>query len=366
MDNFTNFGLDAPHVTRVSDYNVEMLPGVSRALLMCGICAKPAVYHVADMEEDNKHNACDRILSEFPSEVFNDFFLHNTGITAYVDLAGQVDTQYEVFKFGIDYDNEDGTFTNFRPEEDPALYINYEEREHDALMRWADKDPSEVTQAIDAWYVSPQGEYKYMAYSEDHPRRKVPVLTFEGPRTAFVEGTAGFISRSIIDPIATRNYQARLLNSFINKKTGKFHVGSIALDFAGDRVTATCVNRDCERRDDLTGRYEQAAWVFDRSLVTDRTLMETIVYTIIRHGNNHGPNWLRERADFYLMHDFACDLDHENPVLCNHNRVVTDSPDTDLNDVEFVMEHQRYCNDANCKCDEWLANEVPVLARSAA
>jgi hypothetical protein len=362
---FTNFGKDYDQFTSLSGMAISIHN--ARALMMCGQCNEPAAYHPGEdatglmrklgftPQQYKYKGPCGYDFSTDGPRNNYDYFLHRsdngtTDMTVYVDYANNSLDQYSAFKYGIDVDNEDGTFTNYRVEDNPDNYVSIWDTEYAALDRWHElpEHANETTVVLD----------------ENNPYPSLP-YNFNGDRTAFVEGLDGFIARQYLDLNTTSNYHKRLINSFVNKKTGKFHVGSIAFDFNGPMVTATCINRDCSRKCD-DGQYRQVATSLDRNVVTDVAVMEWFVYMVIKHGNNHGPEWLRNRPDFYLMHDFGCDLGTVekpcNGLSCNNNRIITDVIDTDMDDVTFIMEHQLYCNDKRCGCQEWLASEVPALS----
>lgn len=383
---YTNFGLDVSAGTR--------------ALMMCGQCTTPAAYHGVAAYVDL---TCEYDFATNGPRDGYDYFLHDASgnVTVYTDLAGQIDSQYEQFQYGVEYkypnDETDSSddIVYCRIEDSPEYYNSIWDNEYAALDRWYDKQPNECTSVLGDFYPVPNGmTINTTPYSDS-------------VRNVYLEGADGFTSRELLDLTVTRNYQARLLNCFTHKRTGKFHVGSIEFTFGDNTFTATCINPECNRKCD-DGSYRRASWTVSRSIM-ERATQEAVVYTIIRHGNNHGPKWLTTRkittynarynesswflsesdkvlymaglkpnnsptsfgykeneathADWYVMHDFSCDLNHDG-IVCNHNRVTTDAP-TNLNDVEFVMEHQRYCKDSGCACSKWLANEVPALKEVA-
>ena len=314
----------------------------TRSLLMCGDCNNPVAYHTDDYRSVHFDlDICDRTFDSARSGY--DYFLHpNNAVTPYEDYSGN--------PVVTDVTWDDSTF---RLEDDPNYHIPVEHT-WESIDNYYDKNPAERTHAIDYWHVVPGQPIKSGSYSSDHPNATVHTIDFDGPRTTFVEGTDGFVSRTLIDPVVTERFHYRMLNAFIHKRTKNFHVGSIELTFEGSVVTATCINRDCNRKNDL-GTYVQAAIRIDRDLV-ERPAMEAFVYQIIRHGNNHGPHWLTTRPDFYKLHAQDCDLNCNDAVRCNSGTEY--SSDTEVTDVEFVMNHQRLCKDANCKCSEWLETEL--------
>lgn len=351
---YSNFGIDHDQFTMLS--NGWTLPiHNARALSMCGNCNHPTAVHPV-IEGD--FTICDNDFATMELREGFDYLLHSASgnITLIRNDAGEP-ANILLLTEGVEVDNQDGTTTTYRIEDDPNEYVNLEALEYEALSRWTDRNPEVTTHALDYWYVTPE-RIVSGTYDTTH-KNAVPRDYSFTPATsnAFMEGMSGFFTEQGYDPEVTGRYHERLLNSFIHKKSGKFHVGSIEFSVSGSIVSAACINRECYVKT-ASGNYERSTISIDRSVAT-RDAMEDFIFQVIRHGNNHGPDWLTSRPDFYKIHFHDCDLNCGNGITCNHNHTKVD---VDLTDVEFVMEHQNYCKDSNCKCAEWLANEVPALA----
>lgn len=265
-----------------------------------------------------------------------------------------------------DFDSDDYSYTRV---EDSILSYDNGSGEADAIERWADQDPKVCTHAINCWstkvhernctlpgcehFVTTHtyGDYanlpKGTVDSNGHYLPNNFVESYDSTnqdRNVFIEATEGFIARKFLDEELTKKYHARLLNMYIDKQ-GRMAIGGVRISVLNGSVTATCVNPDC-RIKDLRGNYVQAT--YSVSLNSDRSEQEDFILEVIRHGNNHSASWFRNRETFYEINEFT-----KSPTALN---------DVELSDVDFLFEHQRYCNDAKCSCTQWLESLVPALA----
>ena len=264
---------------------------------------------------------------------------------------------YESYRFGVpqgDYDSN-GTYV------DEAEYVS-PSREFDALDRWTDK----ALTPDNEWICTPtiQQLPPYLPRSTEslrevainakgHVRPYANEETDSSDRNAYVEGAEGFLSVLMLDEVLTAKYHARILNVFADKKTHDVRVGSIRIRKNTDNtITAYCVQNSC------TGEA-----TVDPNNVT-RAQMESFVYQIVQHGNNHAAKFIRERDDFYKVHAPNCDLDKCDPQVpyCEHTTTRNTQILTDEDEVRFLLEHNSYCKDSRCKCAERLASLMPALA----
>lgn len=337
-DPISNFGLDS----RVSN---------GRALLMCGDCNEPVAYHTEDGYA-TEYNECFTTRDEFPRDQY-DYFLHATNgvtsMTLFMDLTGNP-ANIEALINGVEYDG-----ITYRIEDSIDYYDNGSS-EADAIERWYDRNPKERTHALNYWYAS-SAESGILTgfYADNHPNRIESNLDLEPEvRNAYVEANSGFTSRVVLDELLTKKYQEYLMNIFRDRK-GNIRVGSITFSFTSTTVTAECVRDTCVYKDPITGDYRKCHMTVN--LDCDRDVMEAFIYHCIKHGNNHAANFIVTRDTFYKLHNVACDTNcGNNEKPCNSNRKVVDTNlDNELNEVEFLMEHQRYCTESACACTERIA-----------
>lgn len=341
---------------------------VNHAVLCCGFCNHPAAEHPINKDSDPYRYStdCDRYPEEINSYGY-DYYLHDAAgnITVLEDYSGNPAGIIELLD-GIDENFGEGDTAHYRIEDSLAQYDNGSEYA-DAIERWVDRDTNVCTHAAHYWYSNLRTGQ--VVNPTTYGKRRIPKDMREfhtndlldADRNVYVEALDGFMVKSYfnLDLDKTEGYQKRLLNQFINKRTRKFHVGSLAITVTAGLVTATCVNPECNIKQ-VSGDYAQASLSIRQD--AELTEMQSFIYQVIRHGNNHGPSWLTTRPDFYKLHFEDCDLNCGEGITCNHNAPrVNDEPDVSMSDVEFIMEHQKFCSDANCKCDEWLANEAPLL-----
>lgn len=229
--------------------------------------------------------------------------------------------------------------------------------EWETLDRWTDKDPAVTTHAIE-WWTNDRVKHTYATpkdVTSNGPYGSDTNYIGDEARNAYIEGADGFTSRKLLDEELTRKYHARLLNVYLDKQQS-IAIGSIRIRSNGDgTIYAECVAGYCN----LTSPP------INPDTVT-REQMEDFILGIVRHGNNHAAKWFRDRETYYKVHATGCDLHCDpNSAGCNNN-VVRPSVLTDEDVIQFLFDHQTYCKDTKCKCDERLAELVPVLTKEYA
>lgn len=248
--------------------------------------------------------------------------------------------------------------------------------ELEKLDRWNDATYS-VTASSKSWTCTSvlgeeEGEYILRENVSDKnvkSRSKTFLPTSDSvsteTRNAYVEGNEGFLSLKLLDETLTRKYHAKLLNVFLDKATGDVRIGSIRiLKNTDGTITARCVNASCSG----TFGGPRASMTINLELA-DRQDMESFVLAIVGHGNNHAASWFKNRESYYKIHKPNCQIGkacHPTDGICTSPVVPAPAPneDSELNEVEFLMEHQQYCRDSKCQCDQRLAELVPALAEN--
>lgn len=201
------------------------------------------------------------------------------------------------------------------------------------------------------------GEYSRVEFTEASGYNTTSdSLDFEDPRLMRLEFNElqGFVSSRLIDLEVTEAYNKRFFNIFVGNYDNKLHVGSCVISRSVDeRVQAQCTRKDCKailiapHFDDIT-----------------RQDMETFIHAVIRHGNNHGPDFIRTREDFAYIHAETCDTNHSWSQPCNITtsyrsfRDITDLMGTD-EILDFLIHHRKTCTASDCRCTHYyhLINE---------
>lgn len=244
-------------------------------------------------------------------------------------------------------------------DEDEYVSVDYE---LNALDAWHDKAPEYCTLTLEQHQARPDVKEARITPDGVVPATSSFANVIEPEvRQAYVENNEAFLSLHVLDYELTKKYHSKLLNWFINKQ-GQVQIGSMLLGINenGERY-AQCVRACCK---DSNGNWYKPGVLIDR-FATTREDQETLIYTLIQHGNNCAPNWLRQRPDFYKLHNFGCDLNHSATQGCNNNSPSKGTEET-FNEVEFLFDHQTYCTESRCKCSEYLAALVPALVKETA
>lgn len=247
--------------------------------------------------------ACDRLPEDFGNHP-HDYYRYNeseTYSTPFVDFSGGLDEQ------------------DFRALEDEAyagVALDNESSINDSDFYWVDGDPKECTSVLTG--EVPKGfKINTTAYSARN-------------KNVFVEGADGFYSIELINELLTEAYHNRLLNVYF--KDGKLRCGGLYFEITRTKqfqipfvkpetylkVHAVCGNKECLYKDSR-GNYCKRTLSLEGFVFT-REQMETFVYDVIRHGNNHAADWFKTRVypdvrvldrpvrTFYKVHHQDCDL----------------------------------------------------------
>lgn len=314
----------------------------------------------------------------------------NDGVIYHIDSSvPYLDNNYQSAPWALNLDIDDlsgpGADDRLSPDfqrnlanEDDYISVDVELR---ALDAWHDKATDRCTVTLEQHQARPdvtearfyKGTHKVDALNEkgekikiDVPNKHytfVPDSIYVEPemRQAFIEGNDAFFSLKVLDHELTKKYHARLLNWFLDRNTAEVRVGSMrfGINDNGERYVQ-CV-RSCTK--DANGNWYKPGALID-SFSHSREAMETFIYSVIKHGNNCAASFIKNRPDWYAMHSVGCDLKHNTNAPCNGNAPVPvthpEGPE-DFNEVEFLFDHQQYCKDARCKCEERLAELVPSL-----
>lgn len=241
-------------------------------------------------------------------------------------------------------------FTNevTRETEWDGIFLNRDNYQREALNYWRDVEPTRCTSAIYWWSNRANMPGYPTAYGNHHMARnftlnetyaqKYQGLDYSEPALARYEfeELQGFASQQLIDLNITEKYAFRFFNIFVGNDQ-HLHVGLLTI--TDEHVT--CSRKDCYfRRSPLP-------------IPTDptREQMETFVHALIRHGNNHGPDWYIKREDFAYIHAENCDTNHDHSSYCNTN-VSLNAVDlmTLEGSLDFLIRHRKFCRDNNCRC----------------
>lgn len=306
--------------------------------VFCGFCDQPAVLHDDPFTDNERVVSCPRFI--------------NTNESPFTPNG-----EYPTFDYSGSYDNP-VPLTNY--EGNPAnIELLIDNREHEwegihenrdrepDLTYWTDKDPDVCTTVLDSTSV-PEGFRTW--YSTDSEQRNV-----------VVEDNTGFIAVKLIDYLLTAKYHAKLLNVFRGRDR-KLHMGLLTFHILnhpqlGMRPAVTCNHGECN--------YGPRNPFFF-TLEPTRRNMEDYVIAIIRHGNNHSPDWLRNRSDWTMIHSTTCDTLHLQDEPCNSNgaEIINPSlaaPETPEEMMVFLKEHMKHCTSTKCNCVQYeseLWNEI--------
>lgn len=264
--------------------------------------------------------------------------------------------------------------TNISKEEEwDGVFAN---RERVFTGRYDDVEPSRVTHAV-AWWTNNSrgyytdnhlpkpmrirdkrtGEYSKVTFTETPSYDLVnDGLDFEDPRLMRLEFNElqGFVSSRLIDLGITERFHAKVYNVFVGNYDNKLHVGSCVITRTVDnRIQAQCSRKDC--------KATLIAPHFDSITRED---METFIHSVIRHGNNHGPDFITKRSDFTYIHATNCDTNHELTAGCNalasYERFedITTLQGTEAV-IDFLIRHRKVCTSSDCRCTHYyhLINE---------
>lgn len=371
-------------------------------LLMCGrtvgtdaYCNRPVQLHPYLPNAKHYVVKCDR--NDTTPETSDFYLTFNNAVIPYVEFSGN-EAKVESLINRTWSEDTSGTII------DEHNYISVD-IEHLALERWRDVAPDVVTVTLAQHLARPDVTEALMINGTFTPLLN---QVSEEVRNAYVEGNEGFISRKFLDSELTRKYHDHLLNVYLDKQ-GDIAIGSIRLVKTVDHwIEARCVQSSCASRMAIN------------PVSATREDMETFILAIIRHGNNHAAKWFRNKTTkkdtrtnsksefvpiegttrkvitgfdehgdpittvgpvykliqsevsytsgeevtrFYKVHDSNCILDkcNQSEAGCRNLKPKVTNSQVEPNPVQFLLEHQTYCNDPKCKCDERLRELAPIL-----
>lgn len=245
-----------------------------------------------------------------------------------------------------------------REDEWDGIYDNRDNYQREVLHYWKDVEPTRCTNVRYQWsnltnapgypertdpthvpHLKVRGQLSLFTLEATYDQR-YNSLDYSEPALARLEfdELQGFASEQLIDLNITEKYQYRFFNIFVGNDTN-LHVGLLTIN--QDKQQVTCSRKDCYFRTHPLAIPD----------TTDRSSMESFTHAIIRHGNNHGPDWYITRKDFALIHSEACDANHSRSDYCNNNRqVVTFTTETLEGALTFLIRHRKFCSDTRCRC----------------
>lgn len=308
---------------------------------MCYVCDKPLRNHPID----NDFDQCDRDPNE--EHVFD--YLQYQGydhmVLPYEDFSGNGAGITDL----LDHSEEWAW-------DDLHAYMTSESEKLDHIVNsWSDQEPDVCTYAIDRW----SSNYGMVRYSYGKPnvpkgfRHTLDELATDNRKTAFVEGQDGFSTEKLIDYHITALYAARFFNVYRGRVDGKLRIGNLRFEFSDTTVEAICFHRNCDYRNKPLGKRLSLTVSLDAT----REEQEDFVLACIRHGNNHGPDWIVNREDFAYIHSTTCDTKHPQFQACNNNhaevRITSLEPEDAHLALNFLQEHKQYCRSTQCQCDHY-------------
>lgn len=296
-------------------------------LLMCGrtvgpnehYCNRPVQFHPYTPNGSEFIVRCER--DETTPEPTDFYLAQNMAVIPYVDFSGN-EAKVEMLLNRSWSEDSEG---NILDEND---YLS-PEAEWNALDRWRDTTPDISTVTLEQHRTGLANEARsttngFVPHVEDWQ----PEV-----RNAYVEGHDGYLTVKLLDEFLNRKHHEHLLNVFVDK-TGTLRVGSCQVLYTVDgKVQAYCVK--CKAR----------SGVITPDSVT-REEQEDFIYATIRHGNNHAAAFIRDKIIGGVKVWYEI-----NPIL----------PKIESNEVQDLLDHQKYCNNLDCKCDVILHELAPVL-----
>lgn len=309
-------------------------------------------------------------LKEYPE--FND---QPNAVGAYFKIGVGITREQEDWITPVDYEED----TNFPVVTDWADDLTDREAEWQGiydlretqpnLSSWRDVEPTRCTTAFH-WWTKTRSPKIYMDAPNHVPEgfnadevyvNSYEALDFSNSRLMRLEfhELQSFASELLIDADITERFQYKVFNAYVGRDE-KFHIGLLTFE----RPAETIVNVQCKRG----GCRLNVS--LDISAVT-RDEMEDFVLNCIRHGNNHGPDWLINRSDFTKIHANNCDTLHSD-LQCNANSpryFVNELNASDFDAVfTFLIQHRKFCTNSDCRCTHYyhMLNERNYNGRIAA
>lgn len=162
----------------------------------------------------------------------------------------------------------------------------------------------------------------------------------------------GMVTQKLIDLQITERYHHKLFNVYWGRDNN-LHIGLLTITFDKDgNPQATCGRKDCYYHRTPYVYVPPAEPVLTTGVVdtadttTIRSYQEAFIHNLIRHGNNHGPNFLTTRRDFTYIHASNCNTQHAWAEPCNNlatsRHFSLENPDL-ASVLDFLIQHRRYC-----------------------
>lgn len=330
----------------------EFLTTRSTNIILCGYCGT----RKDDLHDDDACGLLDRIESRD---------------LTWEDVLNQYPDYYADETLILDESNVTATSISKEDEWD-GIFAN---RENNFIGRYDDVENNRCTHAIKFWRYSDNNLTHAGHYTDHHMPKPMKIrnrktgdyskveftesasyeqdydgLDFEDPRLMRLEFNElqGFVSSRLIDLGITEKFHAKVYNVFVGSYDNKLHVGSCVISRTVDnRISATCSRKDCKATlvaphfDDIT-----------------REDMEIFIHSVIRHGNNHGPDFITKRSDFTYIHATNCDTDHEAHHGCNARASYETFMDItflqgDDEVLDFLIKHRKVCTASDCRCTHY-------------
>jgi hypothetical protein len=251
-----------------------------------------------------------------------------------------------------------------REDEWDSIYAQRDQYQREFLTYWKDVEPARCTSVKYWWSNHPKAPGWPTPYQKHH----VPNIKVRGQLTLFTtdasydqryhefdyeqrdrEGVSlttklafdelqGFASEQLLDFGITEKYQYKLFNVYAGHDK-HLHCGLLTINQEAQQVT--CSRGDCHYRKNPLNIPN----------TTDRSVQEQFVHAIIRHGNNHGPDFYLKRQDFAFIHRLNCDANHKRTEACNTNRPVAKATTENLSGaIASLIRHRKFCNHNQCRC----------------
>jgi hypothetical protein len=349
------------------------------ALVMCGACDKPKQWHNGSARKVNGYFVCSRpqhevgtntegAWSEIPVEDEQGNWVYDL-----VDMSvrpkhlrdeshsPRMERRLRTkTRFLIDYQfilKNNSIHTAELPKVLPPEDSTYEEHA-DIQAAWQDQyeSPTKEWERLDKWRDKAPQEHtitlEQYRKGLDHldPEEVTPET-----QTVFLQGEAMLTVE--LSPEAIAKAQARMLGVW-RDRDGNLAMGSVYfLSNTDGTVTARCKNRDCH------AHYPGLTVNPDTMTQADK---ENFTFQVIEHGFRHS---LTFDTEFLMVESPA----PNEPSFTKRKRTLpvpfkgdattswtTFSLPQEKADVDLLFDHQKYCNNTDCKCSLVLAKELAL------
>jgi hypothetical protein len=307
-------------------------------------------------------------------------FLNDNELTPSIYVSSTDPVPYEDYELTTgfpldDFESPEATDIT-RDDEWQGIFDNRDNYQKVQYFNYSDTEPKRCTTSGRHWWVGynngerqytncgrlPEGFMPKDFTTEESHNSFREVLDHNDPamvRYEF-ETLQGMITENLIDLTVTENYQYRFFNVYFGRDS-KLHLGLLTFDTSPDgRPTVSCKANGCY--------YKRNPHTYPGSL-DSRDDMEAFITACIRHGNHHGPNWIRNRADYTHMHATDCDAVHwlstdpNSPCNCNDPKFQFSTESLD-DTIDFLIRHRKFCRNTECRCTHYyhLLNERTYAA----